>query len=300
MPKTNYEFKVELCKTSKPCFASRVHTTDPALLDQLAALGYPLIPWKGGERVGSVVKVVDDLGSQRLVHALSILEHSGFRPYPHLTAPSDAEAQGYFTPRRERNYSRAEVKKAELLIPHPNFGGEIANLTGCLDGRWMILADKRQKNQVEVGHPDVGVGLLCIRGFVDALHDAGMKEARWDEVHYYNPSKVIKPIGVLSSIIQMPPCLTPRQGEGGEVWMPGGQPGHTSAYWDDQGHVPPELKFERSAVASLGAFDIAMTREQTGHPPGYYIHTLVVSQRFREFVEKRKVRNASFVPVKLV
>ncbi len=164
----------------------------------------------------------------------------------------------------------------------------------------MILADNRQKNQVELGQPDVGIGLLCTRGFVDALHDAGIKEARWDEVHYYNPSKVIKPIGVLSSGIQMPPCLTPRQGEGGEVWMPGGLQGHTSAYWDDEGYVPPELKFERAALASLGAFDIAITREKTGHPPGYYIHTLVVSQRFREFVEKRKVRNANFVPVKLV
>ncbi len=300
MPKITYEFTVELCKTPQPCFASGVHVVDPELLDQLLNLGYCLNSGKYADRIGERVKVFDEEGSPRLAEALIILHRAGFRPYPHFTLPPEAAAKGYFTPRRERSYSRAEVKNAELLTPHPNFGGEIANLTGCLDGRWMILADNRQKNQVELGQPDVGIGLLCTRGFVDALHDAGIKEARWDEVHYYNPSKVIKPIGVLSSGIQMPPCLTPRQGEGGEVWMPGGLQGHTSAYWDDEGYVPPELKFERAALASLGAFDIAITREKTGHPPGYYIHTLVVSQRFREFVEKRKVRNANFVPVKLV
>lgn len=228
------------------------------------------------------------------------MERAGFRPYPHLGLTVGAAAKGYFSPRRVRSYSHAEVKSAELLTPHPNFGGEIANWTGSVEGRWMILADKRQKNQVELGQTDVGIGLLSTLGFVDALHDAGMKEARWDEVHYYNPSKVIKPIGVLSSDIQMPSCLTPLQGDRGELWTPDGQPGHTSASWDDEGHFPPELKFERSAVEAMGAFDIAITREQTGPHPGLYCHTLVVSQRFREFVEQRKVRNANFVPVKLI
>ena len=101
----------------------------------------------------------------------------------------------------------------------------------------------------------------------------------------------------------MPKCLLPRQGVDQWDYVEGEPNG---AYWDDGGHTPPELQFDRDSVASLGEFDVARTREKIGIHADHYRSEVVVSQGFRGLLreagilEKPGMKSIGYVPVRLI
>lgn len=124
---------------------------------------------------------------------------------------------------------------------------------------------------------------------------------KFKEASYEKPRRPgFKSLWQFGSTVRMPACKTRRQDtHGGFVTEDGPPAGNLGYYWDDAGFQPAELVYSRADVEQLPRFDIAMTQEFVGESFAPY-REIIVTQRFREAMEKHGVKTALWAPVRLV
>ena len=179
----------------------------------------------------------------------------------------------------------------------------IANWYGYREGGgddhgWIAKADKRlQKKAMEIGHFDCFEGLLLGPRLHELLMQSGLAGLDFIPVQYDHPERATRQLWQFGHKVVLPGCLLPRQGVHGLDYLEGDQ---TGAYWDEGGYEPQELRFHRREVEALGEFDVARTKEKIGINSGHYRAEVIVSQRFREVLEKAGIKTIDYVPVRLV
>ncbi len=161
-----------------------------------------------------------------------------------------------------------------------------------------MKANNRLKNGLDFEWVDVVIVPYVSEEGREQLKGGNFEGIHFDPAIFDQPEKAVKQLYQLTSTLTMPPSLLPIQNLDGDVVTEHGN--EVARFWDDAGYVQPILKYCRDEVKAMGAFDIAMTREQIGYLPQHFSHQYIVSQRFRQHLEAMKVRATEFVPVELV
>lgn len=290
-----YQISVELQERPGPTYASRINIDDAVAFERIQSLGFDETTKRTGW--GRRLKVICDYSDPRLEKVLNILGSLGFSASDRSVLQSD-HREKEFSPFISRIYDRADFDEAPLLRLDPvSVNKKIATDLKPENGRFKIKVDRRQNSDLEIGTLDFPPTYLVADSLKAAIETAGLVGIGFEEVVYDRPEVVTKRLWQFAPGIEMPPCLTPR------VDATSGDPavdGVTEfVSWDDGGYSPTELKFERESVTAMGDFDVALTRETVGVAPGFR-REIIVSQRFREFLEDRKIRSVGYVPVRLL
>lgn len=299
MPTVELEFSIEHVSQKQPAFASRVNLADLHDFWRIADLGFRDRMEVGQGNSGGRLKIRVDENDPRLSLILKILSEHGYHPSKRAST-TVSEREHSFSIQKYRNYSEAEICAAPLLMLRPRFCKDVmANYFGGDDDHgWIAKADKRlEKKKLEIGHFDSFEAILLGQRLHDLLEQSRLAGLDFMPVRYDHPEKAARQLWQFGHKIVMPPCLLPRQGVDRLDYVEGEPNG---AYWDDAGYVPPELRFRRDAVEAMGDFDVARTREKVGFHAGHYRSEVIVSQRFREVLEKAKITTIDYVPVRLV
>ena len=101
-----------------------------------------------------------------------------------------------------------------------------------------------------------------------------------------------QPVWLLWSERRLPPMKNRFVHEDGTEHLPG----DTATRNVDDPFFPPLYRYDRSAVEALGAVDVLLTQEAFGWT--YTVPMLIVSQRFRQWCRKQKLR-CEWVPIAL-
>jgi len=229
-----------------------------------------------------------------------ILKDHGLEWFPHFIerrAFNDRE----YTIRRERVYSREEICQAELL----RLAGSQRKFAEFAPDRsgevYVVELSQHLKSKIDFGCSHYHVSVLMSGRLKDALEAEGLTAVNFKEASYEKPPKPdTKRLWQFGSTVKMPACQTVRQDTHGNFVNDDGPPaGSLGYYWDDAGFQPAELVYNRAEVEQLPPFDIAMTREFVGEPFAPY-REIIVTQRFREAMEKHGVKTADWAPVRLI
>lgn len=173
----------------------------------------------------------------------------------------------------------------------------VAQQYGNQDNGWTLDSTYRGNLKVHVGALDLRGVFLCDDDGKSILEDEELKRLAFREARYDAERKGNRRLWFLSSEIVMPKCLTRRCDQKYNVCNTNDVDG---AMWVDGQYLVAELTFSREEVESLEGFDVAYTRERVG-PHSSLMHSeLIVSQRFREVLERRKLATVGFVPVRIV
>lgn len=231
---------------------------------------------------------------------MRILKEHGMVHFPHHFQRREL-ADKEFVIRRERVYSREEICQAELLRLAgssrkfadfaPDSSGEI----------YVVEVNQHLKNKIDFGRSYYHVSVLMSEKLKAALMADKLTAAKFQEASYDKPPKPgFKRLWQFGSTVRMPSCKTQRQDTHGNFVNDDGPPvGSLGYYWDDAGFQPAELVYSRAEIERLPRFDIAMTREFVGEPFAPY-REIIVTQRFREAMEKHGIKTAEWAPVRLV
>lgn len=268
------------------------------MLEAIEELGFEEVTKTPKGNQGRRLRLISSDNDPRWPQIIQILRDYGMEWYPHYSERRDAADKEYVIHRR-RTYTREEICAAELLYifgaakPFADFRTDESG-----DG-FLVEVNRRLGNRRDFGnsyyHPAVLMSerlKLLLEG--DKLEATGFKPVRYD--------KPLKPdtkrLWQLESMIRMPTCLTQRQADDGRFVSEAGLL-NVWVNWDDAGYIPAELVFSRSEVQKLPSFDIAMTQELVGSPYSPQ-REIIVTQRFREAMEKHGVKTAQWVPVRLI
>lgn len=236
----------------------------------------------------------------RIFKIQKILEDYGMVHYPHRferRAFYDRE----YSVHRERVYSREEICQAELLRlagSERKFAEFAPDRTGEV---YVVEISQHLKNKIDFGRSYYHVSVLMSEKLKTALKATKLAAVKFKEASYEKPRRPgFKSLWQFGSTVRMPACKTRRQDTHGDFVSEDGPPaGKLGYYWDDAGFQPAELVYSRAAVEQLPRFDIAMTQEFVGEPFAPY-REIIVTQRFREAMEKHGVKTALWAPVRLV
>jgi hypothetical protein len=232
----------------------------------------------------------------KLIHeafGLSISPHTRIKTY---------ERSQYFGPDLNRIYTKKDVEAAPLL----RWAGAKADIGTYLRQtdreQWFLSPDKRLKNKFDAGFLSPFPALAVSAGLKEALEHSNLKGLDFNQVKLEPPSPSPKEIWRIDSQLRMPPCLLPIQHQDGSLFSGDFAKG---SLWDDAGIMPYELKFSSAEVAAMGAFDVALTMERTGMDASHAFRDIIVSQKFRQVLERLraekilKIPPLEFVPVRL-
>lgn len=298
MPIVHVEFFIEHVNEKQPTFASTVHLADLADFWKVADLGFDDRMKVGHGNSGGRLKIAVTADDPRLETIFRILEKHGYRPSKRWLV-TVAGREHEFQVNRHRTYSESELAAAPMLMLRPRFNQDImANWCGGDDDHgWIAKADKRlEKKKLEMGHFDSFEAILLGPNLQEMLLKTDLTGLDFIPIQYDHPERAARQLWQFGHKVVMPACLLSRQGVDRLDFVEGERNG---AYWDDAGYVPPELQFRRSEVEAMGKFDVARTREKVGFHGGHYRSEVIVSQRFREFLEKTKIKTIEYVPVRL-
>lgn len=273
----------------------------PSLADfwRIVDLGFVDRMQVGSGNSGGRVKIETDVDDPRLTTVFDILSSHGYRPSKRAQT-TVAGREHEFAVIRRRTYNENEIAAAPLLMLRPRFCDDVmANYYGGDDDQgWIAKADKRlEKEKLEIGHFDSFEAILLGAALHDQLLSADLAGLDFIPVRYDHPERAARQLWQFGHKVKMPVCLLPRQGVDRLDYVEGERNG---SYWDDGGCVPPELRFRRSEVEAMGHFDVARTREKIGFHGGHYRSEVIVSQRFREVLEKAEIKTIHYVPVRLI
>lgn len=258
-------------------------------------LGYSAKPMSQGEY--HLCEIDEEEGSDKLDAVRDVLIRAGLKEVKSTIIPKPNRRDS-FAFRCIRKFSKRDLDQAEFLRLNVMGLSKIADFSQTTAEGYVLKANKRLKNNLVFGWLDI-----IIVPYVSEKGREQMERESFTGIHFKpaifdEPEKAVKHLYELTSTQTMPPCLLPIKNDDGEIvaedWKYGAR------IWDDGGYVLPILKYHREKVETMGAFDIAKTRELTGHNPRHYRYQYIVSQRFRQHLEAMKVRSVDFVPVELV
>lgn len=299
MPKTTYELWVE-DYGQKHCSTGHVYVDSPSLIEFFEELGFEetrkIVRGMRGRRVH--IHVSED--DPRWPRVQEILKDYDLEWYPHFIDRRSFTDREYVI-RRERVYSREEICQAELL----RLAGSQRKFAEFAPDRsgevYVVELSQHLKSKIDFGCSYYHVSVLMSGRLKDALEAEGLTAVNFKEASYEKPPKPdTKRLWQFGSTVKMPACQTVRQDTHGNFVNDDGPPaGSLGYYWDDAGFQPAELVYNRAEVEQLPPFDIAMTREFVGEPFAPY-REIIVTQRFREAMEKHGVKTADWAPVRLI
>ncbi len=297
MPTITIEFTIEHALERQPTFATRVNLANLDDFWKIVDLGFPDTMLVKYGNVGGRIKVHTDLADPRLSMVFEILANNGYRPSQRrITTPAACECE--FEVIKHRTYSEEEIASSPLLMLKPRPNDAVANWCGGDDDHgWIAEAGKFLKKKLEIGRFNIFPGLLLGSGLHHVLEQSDLVGLEFIPIRYDHPERASRQLWQFGHKVVMPRCLLPRQDDDGSDYVDGVS---HAAYWDDGGYLPPELRFVRREVEALGKFDIARTKEKAGNNPPLSRSEVIVSQRFREFLEKAKIKTIEYVPVRLI
>lgn len=130
----------------------------------------------------------------------------------------------------------------------------------------------------------------------ERLEKLSFKGIEWVELHAKKPKPEDLPIWRIYSSVELPPSPIPLKNSYGEPFDGDLEKGcHYEKRFREV-----ELSYDADAIARMGEFDVAVTREWIGNYPGGCFQHLVVSQRFRRALGSEKVKGASYTPVRIL
>lgn len=130
----------------------------------------------------------------------------------------------------------------------------------------------------------------------ERLEKLSFKGIEWVELHAKKPKPEDLPIWRIYSSVELPPSPIPLKNSYGEPFDGDLEKGcHYEKRFREV-----ELSYDADAIARMGEFDVAVTREWIGNYPGGCFQHLVVSQRFRRALGSEKVKGASCTPVRIL
>lgn len=279
---------------------SFIYLDSEATFDAIESLGFVETTKKPKGSLDRYLEVVLEEDDPRIFEIQKALQDYEMTHYPHRferRAFNDRE----YAIRRERVYSREEICQAELLRIAgserkfaefaPDHSGEV----------YVVEISQHLKNKIDFGCSYFHVGVLMSGRLKAALEAEGLAAVKFQEASFDKPPKTdTKRLWQFGSTVRMPACKTQRQDTHGAFVTEDGPPaGNLGYYWDDAGFQPAELVYSRADVEQLPRFDIAMTQEFVGEPFAPY-REIIVTQRFREAMEKQGVKTALWAPVHLV
>lgn len=240
-----------------------------------------------------------DEHDSRLAQAFEILKSHGFELYPHSIVNREL-AERLFVVRRDRTYAHEEILSAELLRLVGSSKSFAEFRTDESGESFEVEITPRLKNKIDFGCSPYHVGVLMSERLKLRLEAAKLAATNFKPVRYNKPPKPdTKRLWQFESTVPMPVCQTQRQDTNGHFVTENGPPKSGGYYWDDAGYIPQELVFKREEVQKLAPFDIAMTQEFVGESFAPY-REIIVTQHFREAMEKHGVKTAEWAPVRLV
>ncbi len=282
------------------CRGNHVFIASQKVIEDLEDLGFEekrQIPrGKPGRRVSIRIPEYDSRWSQ----VREILKDYGLDWYPHFIERRAFNNREYAV-QRERVYSREEICQAELLRLAGSSRKFADFMTDSSGEVYVVEVNQHLKNKIDFGCSYYHVSVLMSEKLKAALMKDKLVAAHFKEASYEKPPKPgFKRLWQFGSTVRMPACQTQRQDTHGNFVTEDGPPaGKLGYYWDDAGFQPAELVYSRAEVEQLPPFDIAMTREFVGEPFAPY-REIIVTQRFREAMEKHGVKTAEWAPVRLV
>ncbi|MGI8603211.1 MAG: hypothetical protein ACR2OZ_09445 [Verrucomicrobiales bacterium] len=302
MPAVTWTFSVELTATRKPSFASCVHTADILLFRRVIQLGFREQTGKPEGSIGNFIKVQAVEDDPMLRAALDLLARADYFPTAHAITPY-TDRDRYFQIQKERKYTQAELALSEYLCLMATVPWRVmANVKSSNPSPdWMAEVNYKQKSQFPLGTFDCFPGIL-VNENVRLLMERELANVHFVEVDYDKPEKVTKRLWKFDSERKMPRCLLPRQNLDGETLsadqiMPDPRLG---GHWDEGAYTPPELVFNEREVRAIEPFDVAVTQEMVGGRITLFRREIIVSQKFRQLIEREKLKGIAYAPVRLV
>lgn len=239
-----------------------------------------------------LVKAAPD--EPHLAEILVLLKKAGWSPFYGEFVPHDLVSSRFWV-RRLRHYEKSDRETAAYFsLGH--WGGREHMFTGDgMDGelcRGKVAGAKWKKR---VGYAWPGrLPRFVNDDFKNELVAENLLGLTFLPVLWDYPKKAKGNFWQISSDIAMPACLLP------VINVPQTRQPWTT--YDDGGHFPQELVFRQSEVKAIEPFDVALTSpEEAIHcGPNSWTRNVIVSQRFRQVLNKLKVTNAELVPVHFV
>lgn len=298
MANSNFELKVVYVKTRRPSTGNHVWIDSWETFGAIQNLGIEETTKNPSETEPSILAVEAPATDERWPHVWMILKEYGLELFPHSIVRREKADQEFVIARR-RTYTREEIQAAELLRitgsskPFADFSTDESG------DSFEVEVNRRLNNRRDFGTSYYHTVVLMSERLKLLLEEDRLSAINCKPVRYDKPIKPeTKRLWQFESFVRMPLCRTPRQADDGTFVN---EPGPLKIWtcWDDAGYTPAELVFKREEVAMLPSFDIAMTREFVGSPYSPQ-REIIVTQRFREAMEKHGVKTAEWAPVRLV
>ena len=297
MPKVTVELNVDHVERPQPPFGGRVYLTDVSDFWRIAELGFPELQDVGRGNPGGRIKIQCPEQDDRWLRAVEIIERHGFK-----LASNMAVGQGtnLFHVYRNRVYDAVEIEEAPLLHAHPRCADQIMadwGYGGDNETGWIAQANGRFAKKLSFGRLDSLPVMIFDEELKAVLENENLIGLDFIPVKFDRPDKAKRALWQLAQTHKMPPCLLPRVTQRREPYAGDNSFG---ALWDEGGYSPMELRFNHAQVHEMGQFDIATSREKIGSNEKMMQTEVVVSQRFREVMQKLKIKGLEYIPVRLV
>ena len=189
-----------------------------------------------------------------------------------------------------RQITPGEIDASELLRLQIRDLSRIADWVETTEQGYVLAASSKLKSRAELGWANTIIVPFASEAGRDALVAGELQGLALVAAVFDRPEKAHRQLYQMTSNVCLPQSLTPVQNVSGEHGLEGG-------IWDDRGYTPQFLRYRRSEIEAVGPFDIAHTLERTGYLPQHQRHDLIVSQKFRGHLAKRKLQVFDYVPV---
>lgn len=248
--------------------------------------------------INALLKVCLPEDSPELLNLIAAIESKyGFKLFDRLCIPLDLR-ESHYALVKDRVFSKKEIDSSPLLW-----------LRGS---RAIAKHDERTLEQAENDvyvaerqKPRSGLRLGFLTPFTGmAVNDALKEKLLGADIAALDLSERVVNTGDLWSLrskTTLPACWTKVFNSWGELvtdckrdWVKFEGRGYKMDY------DPPALRFGADELASVGDFDIAMTRERIEGGVHSAYRQCIVTQRFRQVLKELKVSGVEYVPVEVV
>lgn len=261
------------------------------------AAGFEVSGWDRGNESYRKIEVDDPEGSYRLLRLLKIIQEKfGFVPSMRKIVP-ESERGKVFDVSKLRKYSKKEIQICDYLCI--SFTEKIIaeHLWGSeedIEKERYLVQNHKKKTSVLMGCLSPFPAIAVSGELKLDLEQAGLIGLTFEPV--INGDDIWKP----TSSIMMPQCLLPLvDGSGAIVGADDWPDKWSDKYYDDGGYEPPEMRYNKEEIGQLEPFDFAITAERTGGIKATSFRRYVVSQRFKNCLDKLKVRGVRYTPVRI-